>query len=60
MEALTNEKVNTRFGFEWIEGSIAELYLYNLRHVQHHAAQPNLILRQTIESAPRWVKKTIN
>jgi len=29
--------------------------LYNLRHVQHHAAQLNLILRQTIDSAPPWV-----
>jgi len=26
--------------------------------VQHHAAQLNLILRQTIDSAPRWVAKT--
>jgi len=29
-----------------------------MRHVQHHAAQLNLILRQTIDSAPRWVAKT--
>ena len=35
-----------------------ELFLYNLRHVQHHAAQLNLILRQTIDRAPRWVVKT--
>jgi uncharacterized damage-inducible protein DinB len=34
-----------------------ELLLYNMRHVQHHAAQLNLILRQTIDSAPRWVGK---
>jgi hypothetical protein len=28
-----------------------------MRHVQHHAAQLNLILRQQIDSAPRWVVK---
>ena len=37
--------------------SIAELLLYNMRHVQHHAAQLHLILRQTIDSAPGWVSK---
>ena len=26
----------------------------NMRHVQHHAGQLNLILRQSIDSAPRW------
>jgi uncharacterized damage-inducible protein DinB len=38
--------------------SVAELLLYNMRHVQHHAAQLNLILRQKIDSAPNWVSKT--
>jgi hypothetical protein len=37
--------------------TVLELLLYNMRHVQHHAAQLNLILRQTIDSAPRWVGK---
>ena len=37
--------------------SKAELLLYTMRHVQHHAAQLNLILRQTIDSAPDWVSK---
>jgi len=37
--------------------SVAELLLYNMRHVQHHAAQLNLILRQTIDSSPRWVSR---
>jgi len=35
--------------------SFAELLLYNMRHVQHHAAQLNLILRQKVDSAPGWV-----
>jgi hypothetical protein len=37
------------------EASVAELHLYTMRHVQHHTAQLNLILRQKIDSAPRWV-----
>jgi uncharacterized damage-inducible protein DinB len=34
---------------------IIEILIYNLRHVQHHAAQLNLILRQEINDAPEWV-----
>jgi len=35
--------------------SVAELLLDNMRHVQHHAAQLNLVLRQKTGSAPKWV-----
>ena len=45
-------------GFERLGVTRYELLLYNQRHVQHHAAQLNLILRQRIDSAPRWVAKT--
>ena len=38
--------------------SFAELLLYNMRHVQHHAGQLNLLLRQNIDSTPHWVKRT--
>jgi diamine N-acetyltransferase len=38
--------------------SVLELMLYTLRHVQHHAAQLHLILRQTVNAAPRWVGRT--
>jgi uncharacterized damage-inducible protein DinB len=34
-----------------------EILLYNMRHVQHHAAQLNLLLRQAINDAPVWVSK---
>ena len=37
--------------------SNGELLLYNMRHVQHHAAQLNMLLRQRTNSAPRWVSK---
>lgn len=56
IEALTDEKARQRCSFEWVDVSNAELLLYNMRHVQHHAAQLNLILRQKTDSAPRWVR----
>ena len=55
---LTAEKAARRCGFYWLELSVAELLLYNMRHVQHHAAQLNLMLRQATNSAPRWVRQT--
>lgn len=57
IEALTDEKARSRCAFSWVDLSVAESLLYNMRHVQHHAAQLNLILRQKTDSAPRWVKK---
>jgi hypothetical protein len=53
--ALTDEAARERRTFEWVEMESAELLLYNMRHVQHHAAQLNLLLRQTTDEAPRWV-----
>jgi hypothetical protein len=52
--ALTDERARQRCGFARPDVTVAELLLYNMRHVQHHAAQLNLLLRQTIGSAPRW------
>jgi hypothetical protein len=37
--------------------SFEELLWYNMRHVQHHTAQLNLMLRQSSDSAPGWVSK---
>jgi len=37
---------------------LLELLLHNLRHVQHHGGQLNLILcQQTGGDAPRWVAR---
>ena len=57
ISGLTEENIKDR----WIEPSghmnysILELLLYNMRHVQHHAAQLNMMLRNQINNAPRWV-----
>jgi hypothetical protein len=55
---LTTEKANERRSFPWGEMSNMELVLYLMRHNQHHAAQLNLLLRQTIDAAPGWVAYT--
>ena len=58
IEGLTEQRARQRCEFKQLDLSVAELHLYNLRHIQHHAGQLNLILRQTTSSAPRWVAKT--
>jgi uncharacterized damage-inducible protein DinB len=55
--SVTDQKARQRCAFERPELSTAELLLFSMRHVQHHAAQLNLILRQRTASAPRWVTK---
>jgi len=56
---LTPEKIAER----WIEIesdknlSVLELLLYNMRHVQHHAAQLNMLLRQKTNGAPGWIRQ---
>ncbi len=54
IENLTEDRARGESGFQ--ELSRAELLLYVMRHVQHHAGQLNLLLRQKIDFAPRWVK----
>ncbi len=56
--SMTPERAYHRCGMEWLDITMAELLLYNMRHVQHHAAQLNMLLRQNIDSAPRWVRMT--
>ncbi len=55
INGLTDARARERLRFRWGEVSYTELLLYNMRHVQHHTAQLNLILRQQIDSAPGWV-----
>lgn len=55
---LTEEQAQHRCIFPWGKLSFEELLWYNMRHVQHHAAQLNLILRQQVDDAPGWVART--
>jgi hypothetical protein len=55
--AMTEETAHAQCGSLRPGLTNLELLMYNMRHVQHHAAQLNLLLRQKIDSAPRWVSK---
>lgn len=57
IEAMTEERAFRPFKFGKVNLCFAELLLYNMRHVQHGAAQLNLILRQTYDIASPWVFK---
>ncbi len=54
IDALTEEAVERRCSFSWGECSFLELLIYNLRHVQEHAAQLNLLLGQKVGSTPDY------
>jgi hypothetical protein len=56
-EELTDERASERCAFPWGAVSFGELLLYNMRHVQEHAAQLSLILGQQYGWEPRWVAK---
>jgi hypothetical protein len=55
---LSNEKAAKVWANQYRSYPMLELLLYNMRHVQHHAAQLNLLLRQEIKDAPQWVSRT--
>lgn len=55
IQTLTEEQSLRTTEFRKATLTFAELLLYVMRHVQHHAAQLNLILRQQTDSAPGWV-----
>jgi uncharacterized damage-inducible protein DinB len=52
---LTDESARRPYKFGKVDLSFAELLLYNMRHVQHHSAQLNFILRETHDIGSRWV-----
>ena len=62
ISGLTEPKLNDRFVEDVDQGKmdypVLEILLYNMRHVQHHAAQLNLLLRENMIDAPRWVGRT--
>jgi len=52
---LDEKRAACRCGFERQEMSVLELHLQSLRHVQHHTAQLQLLLRLGAGMAPGWV-----
>jgi hypothetical protein len=58
IKGLNENSLNTDYEFGTLKLNFFELVLYNMRHAQHHTAQLNLILRQQLDSAPKWVRRT--
>lgn len=54
--AETADTLSAPCGFDWLLFSRAELYIYTIRHIQHHAAQLSLRLRIDSDTNIPWVK----
>lgn len=61
LNELTPEMIQSKWTNEskTMSYPVLEILLYNMRHIQHHAAQLNLILRKAINGAPEWVSRTV-
>ncbi len=65
IDGLTEEKIKQRWieepdelsAYVTLQFSTLEILLYNLRHVQHHSAQLNMMLRNKLNAAPDWVSE---
>jgi hypothetical protein len=53
---MSDEQAFQKCGVTWLDLNYVQLHLYNMRHVQEHAAQMALVLGQKIGWSPRWVK----
>ena len=58
ISSLSDENMEKRFINQYRNYSRFEIIIYNMRHVQHHAAQLNLLLRQSGTEPPDWVSRT--
>ena len=58
MRALTDEIAARPCVYPRRNCSVFELHIYSLRHVQHHTAQLQLLLRQAGVEPPRWVSRS--
>jgi len=56
IDQITEEQLGQPSGFSWIKGTAAEVHVYNIRHIQHHAAQLSLRLRLDSQVDVPWVK----
>ncbi|HMS35410.1 MAG TPA: DinB family protein [Ignavibacteria bacterium] len=58
ISSITEVDPEKRFINQYRNYSQLEILLYNMRHVQHHAAQLNLLIRQSGIVPPDWVSRT--
>ena len=55
---FNDETIMMRWKNQYREYSIYEMTLYNMRHVQHHTGQMNMIIGEIDHSLPKWVSQT--
>lgn len=60
IETLTDDAARQVCKFDWVEASFLEMQLYNMRHVQEHGAQLNLLLGQHGVLGMDWVTQARN
>lgn len=58
LAGLTEEMATNRWINKWKNYSMFEMIIYNMRHVQHHTGQLNLLLGQIDHDLPIWVSQT--
>lgn len=56
LQAETQESLDRRPGFDWLPFSRAEVHVYNIRHIHHHAAQLSLHLRTKTGEGIDWYR----
>ena len=56
MAGETEESLKKQAGFSWMEFERAGVHPYNIRHIQHHAAQLILRLRQAEDLELQWFR----
>ncbi len=54
--AETADTLSARCGFDWLPFTRAELYIYIIRHIQHHAAHLILRLRLSADVDIPWTR----
>ena len=54
--AETADTLSARSSFDWLQFSRAELHVYTLRHLFHHAAQLSMRLRINADMDIPWTK----
>ena len=60
ISALSEENLKKRFKNQYMDYSRLEIILDNMRHVQHHTGQLNLLIRNSGDIPPDWVSRTKN
>ena len=53
--AETESSLATTPGFDWLDFSRAEVHVYNLRHLFHHAGQLSLRQRINVGEGVKWI-----